>query len=126
MVAEKYGELQLTECQPPFPSPFPPRGRCIPRPPTQQICYEHCKAEGAAYFANQYGYECWCYVSGRADFDRHGGGAVCDMPCKGDEVCDARTFVCFVAHTTNIFLSDWPRRNIAPTQFCPRLPKPRS
>ena len=51
-----------------------------------QVCLEHCKQEGAAYMATQYGYECWCYVNGRADFDRHGDGAVCDIPCQGNEV----------------------------------------
>lgn len=38
--------------------------------------------------ATQYGRECWCYVTGRSDFDRHEGStaAVCDIPCEGNEV----------------------------------------
>ncbi|CAM9955214.1 unnamed protein product, partial [Hapterophycus canaliculatus] len=51
-----------------------------------QVCLNHCSAVGAAYAATQYGYECWCYLSGRSDFDRHDGVPVCDMPCHGDEV----------------------------------------
>lgn len=59
---------------------------------SNQVCVDHCAAVGAAYAATQYGYECWCYVRGRSDFDRHGNGSqeedgpVCDMPCFGDEV----------------------------------------
>ncbi len=69
---------------PPLPPCFVAAELCLI--PTHQVCYEYCKEEGAAYFATQYGYECWCYISGRADFDRHGDGAECDIPCEGDEV----------------------------------------
>lgn len=61
-----------------------------------QVCAAHCHEQGAAYAATQYGYECWCYVTGRTDFDRHGGeggedGAVCDSPCEGNAVNTPRS-----------------------------------
>jgi len=54
-----------------------------------QLCLSHCELYGAAYMATQYGQECWCDVTGTAEYDRHGGeedGAVCGMPCAGNEV----------------------------------------
>lgn len=77
----------------------------------RQLCVAHCHEEGAAYAATQYGYECWCYVTGRSDFDRHGteedeDGAVCETPCAGNEVCMYGTrYVCMV-HRSRFFLKD--------------------
>ncbi len=38
--------------------------------------------------ATEYGIECFCYTTGRIDFDRHNNEEQheCNYPCQGDEV----------------------------------------
>lgn len=40
--------------------------------------------------ATQFGFECWCSADEFLDYERHyemnDADAVCDMPCRGDEV----------------------------------------
>ncbi|CAM9947792.1 unnamed protein product [Scytosiphon promiscuus] len=70
---------------------------------TTEVCVNHCSAEGAAYAATQYGYECWCYVRGRSDFDRHEHVPECDMPCQGDEEETCGGYWAF-----SLYKLDWP------------------
>ncbi|CAM9742807.1 unnamed protein product, partial [Sphacelaria rigidula] len=47
---------------------------------TPTVCAAHCSSY--AYYATQYGNQCWCGASD-VDYDRHGSGT-CDDDCEGD------------------------------------------
>ncbi|CAM9552578.1 unnamed protein product [Pylaiella littoralis] len=77
---------------------------------TTDDCLTHCEEQGAAYMGTQYGRECWCYVTGRWDFDRFSGeegGAVCDIPCAGND-----EEICGGYDAFSLYKMDWPE---APT-----------
>ncbi|CAN0287469.1 unnamed protein product, partial [Ectocarpus sp. 6 AP-2014] len=51
---------------------------------TPTVCADYCRTESSrfAYYATQYGQECWCQEE---NIDLRHGEGTCDFPCSGDE-----------------------------------------
>lgn len=58
-----------------------------PSPDPSQLCYDYCEEIGSAFFALQYGTECWC-GSDSAEPTLYGVSSGCDMACgSGGGTC---------------------------------------
>ena len=53
---------------------------------TVQFCYDYCLSLGARWMSTQWATECWCAEEEDLDYERHGEGTDCELPCAGDAV----------------------------------------